>query len=134
LKYCDGLPRAQIDGASRARLAKLNIALNFTVPIFWRVVRTAPSQRDPQAIKQAVSALNGFLAIVECQVTKHLFLASSDFPLADIQFGHVLYRYFDIDFERSNSPHLQGYYSRLRERQPFMKHVAISYNELRFKD
>lgn len=114
--------------------AKINITLKFTAPIFWRVVRTAPSQRDHKAIQEAISSLGSFLAVAEQQLIKHSFLASSNFSLADIQFGHVLYRYFDIEIDRPNFPNIQNYYHRLCERQAFMKHIAISYEELRVED
>lgn len=138
-KYADDMfwpqdidARSQID--QWAEWAKINIALKFTAPIFWRVIRTAPSQRDSQAIQDAVSTLTGFLAIAEQQLTKHPFLASPGFSFADIQFGHVLYRYFDIDIDRPNFPNLQEYYNCLRARKAYMKHIVISYDELRVED
>ena len=38
-----------------AEWSKLNIALKFTAPIFWLVVRTAPSKQDVIAIQNGVS-------------------------------------------------------------------------------
>jgi glutathione S-transferase len=41
---------ADLDDRTRidkwAEWSKINIALNFTAPVFWRVVRTAPADRD----------------------------------------------------------------------------------------
>lgn len=128
----DTAGRSQVD--QWAEWAKINITLKFTAPIFWRVVRTAPSKRDPEAIADAVTSLSHFLAIAEQQLNKTNWLASSDFTLADIQFGHVLYRYFDIDIERPKLPNLEAYYDRLNERSAFKEHVAISYDELRVVD
>lgn len=124
--------RSQVD--QWAEWAKINIATKFTVPIFWRVVRTAPSQRDSQAIQDGITTLVHFLEIAEQRLSKHHWLVSSKFSLADIQFGHVLYRYFDIDIERPNLPNLQDYYSRLCERHAFLEHVVIPYDELRVED
>lgn len=124
--------RAEVD--KWAEWAKINVALKFTAPIFWRVVRTAPSEQAPQAIKQAMSVLNGFLMVAETQLGKQPFLASPDFSLADIQFGHLLYRYFDIEIERADFPNIEAYYRRLSKREAFQKHVAISYDELRVVD
>lgn len=114
-----------------AEWAKLNVALNFTAPIFWRVVRTAARNRDPQAIAAAVSEFNARLVIAETQLTRHAHLAGDAFTLADIQFGHVLYRYFDIAIERRDFPALRCYYDRLTERRAFREHVMVSYEELR---
>lgn len=121
--------RAQID--KWAEWSKLNIALNFTGPVFWRVIRTAPSKRDPAAIQQAIAALDHFLDIAEVQLTQHLFLAGEFFTLADIQFGHVLFRYFDIPIVRTTRPALWRYYQSLTQRAGFQQHVMLSYEELR---
>lgn len=121
--------RTQID--KWAEWSKLNIALTFTAPIFWRVVRTAPSRRDAAAIAEAICLFDASLGIAEVQLARHAHLAEDAFTLADIQFGHVLYRYFDIPIERSVRPALRRYYDRLTERPAFREHVMVSYEELR---
>jgi len=125
----DARRRAQID--KWAEWAKLNITLNFTGPVFWRVVRTAPALQDQQAIAAALTALGAKLDIAERQLERHRFLAGDDLTLADIQFGHVLYRYFDIDIPRPSLPRLERYYENLTERPAFQEHVIVSYEELR---
>src|SRR5208283_461808 len=91
----DPAARAQID--KWAEWAKINIASNFSEPVFWRVVRTPPSRRDPEAIAKAMLRLDHFLDIAEDRLARRPYLASDDFTVADIQFGAPLYRYFDID-------------------------------------
>ncbi|HEY6433001.1 MAG TPA: glutathione S-transferase N-terminal domain-containing protein, partial [Acetobacteraceae bacterium] len=98
----DATARALID--KWAEWAKINVARGFTAPIFWRVARTAPSRRDPAAIAQAIADLDKYLDIAEAQLSRATFLAGNDFTLADIQFGHVLYRYFDIPITRRPRP------------------------------
>ena len=44
----DVVRRAQVD--KWAEWAKINIALNFTSPVFWQVVRTAPKDRNPRSL------------------------------------------------------------------------------------
>jgi glutathione S-transferase len=121
--------RAQID--KWTEWSKINIALNFTSPIFWRVVRTAPRNQDPAAIAQALTTLNAYLDIAEAQLRRHAFLAGSETTLADIQFGHVLYRYYDIAIDRADHPALRQYYDRLSARPAFSEHVMVPYEELR---
>ncbi len=128
----DPIARADID--KWAEWSKLNIASKFTGPIFWRVVRTAPSKRDPAAIARALEQLDKFLAIAEAQLDRHAYLAGDDLTLADIQFGHVLYRYFDIDIARADHPNIRRYYDRLTERPAYRDHVMVSYEELRETD
>ncbi|MFJ6322625.1 MULTISPECIES: glutathione S-transferase family protein [unclassified Rhizobium] len=121
--------RAQID--KWTEWAKINIALNFTGPVFWHAVRTAPALQDEKAINAAVAVLGAKLDIAESQLGRHRFLAGDSLTLADIQFGHVLYRYFDIDIQRPVHPRLERYYENLTERPAFREHVMVSYEELR---
>ena len=128
----DPARRAQVD--KWAEWAKINVTLAFTGPVFWRVVRTAPSQRDPAAIAEALSKLVRLLVMAETQLSRHAFLAGDDLTLADIQFGHVLYRYFDIDIDRPSLPQLARYYAALTRRPAFAEHVMVSYEPLRVSD
>jgi len=65
-----------------AEWSKLNIALNFTTPIFWRVVRTAPKDQDHATIKNAVKSLENNLLIAERQLTTSDYLAGNNLTLA----------------------------------------------------
>ncbi|MBB4007135.1 glutathione S-transferase family protein [Allorhizobium taibaishanense] len=125
----DMAARAQVD--MWAEWSKINIALEFTSPIFWRVVRTAPKDRDPAAIAKALDVLGAKLDIAEQRLEQHAFLVGDDLTLADIQFGHVLFRYFDIDIMRPERPALHRYYQNLTTRPAFREHVMVSYEELR---
>lgn len=123
------LARTEVD--RWAEWSKINIAQGFTAPIFWRVVRTAPQDRDPKAISEAVAALEQKLRIAEDRLSRHDHLVSDAFTLADIQFGHILYRYYDIDIARSFLPHLRAYYDRIAAHPAFREHVMVSYEDLR---
>ena len=123
------LARTEVD--RWAEWSKQNIALGFTTPVFWRVVRTPAAERDPQAIAAAVTALEQKLAIAEARLAGSRYLVGDTFTLADIQFGHVLYRYFAIDIPRRPLPHLAAYYARLTARPAFRQHVMVSYDELK---
>jgi glutathione S-transferase len=113
-----------------AEWAKLNIALNFTVPIFWRVARTAPGEVHWPLVRDAVAVLANKLAIAEPRLASGGFLCGEQLTLADIQFGHVLYRYFAIPIERPQLPNLRRYYEQLTVRAAFREHVMVSYAEL----
>jgi glutathione S-transferase len=128
----DPVQRADVD--RWAEWSKINVTLKFTVPVFWRVVRTPPSKRDPVAIRDGLNALNKVLDIAEGRLSKFPFLAGKHLTLADIQFGHVLFRYFDIDIERAHHPHLRRYYDALTSRPKYREHVMVSYDELRAFD
>ncbi|MDX7991864.1 glutathione S-transferase family protein [Xenorhabdus littoralis] len=114
-----------------AEWSKINIALNFTAPIFWRIVRTAPQFQNQDDIAKAIHKLSNMLDIAEIQLKQHDFIAGDCFTLADIQFGHILYRYFDMKINRTKHPEIIKYYDRLTERPAFKEHVMISYDELK---
>lgn len=125
----DAVKKADID--RWAEWSKINVAMAFTAPVFWRVVRTPQEQRDENAIREAMARLEKNLLIAEGQLGKHHYLAGDEFTLADIQLGHVLYRYYDIDVIRQPLPALRAYYERLALRPAFREHVIVSYEELR---
>ncbi|MCA2007824.1 glutathione binding-like protein [Tritonibacter mobilis] len=105
--------------------------MQFTGPVFWRVVRTPEADKDPEAIASALRALHANLLLAEEHLQRNTWLSGGSFTLADIQMGHVLYRYFDIDIARPKLPNLRRYYERLMERPAYLAHVAINYDELR---
>ena len=125
----DEIQKANID--KWAEWSKINVATAFNLPVFWRVVRTPQENRDEQAIAEAMVKLENYLSVAEAQFEKHRFLAGDAFSLADIQFGHVLYRYYDIDVVRKSLPRLRAYYENIAVRPAFQEHVMVSYEELR---
>ncbi len=128
----DPVARADVD--RWAEWSKINIALGFTVPVFWQVVRTPSSKRDPAVVQRGLRTLDKYLAIAEERLAQFPYLVGAHFTLADIQFGHCLFRYFDIDIERTQHPNFQRYYEVLTERPMFREHVMVPYDELRATD
>ncbi len=124
----DPAARAQVD--KWAEWAKINVVTGFVRPVFWRVAKTAPADRDPVAIAAALRALDRFLAVAEDRLAAHDFLAGESFTPADIQFGHVLWRYYDIDIPRGDFPAIRRYYERLAARPAYRAHVMIPYDSL----
>ena len=120
--------RARVD--QWAEWAKINIAMAFTGPVFWRVARTPVDRQDPVAIANAVAVFEDALTIADFQLQTSLYLAGEKFSLADIQFAHVLFRYYDIPIARKKLNAVEEYYGRIVQRIAYREHVAISYNEL----
>jgi glutathione S-transferase len=127
----DAAARAQVD--KWAEWSKVEVTRAFTVPIFWVAVRTPAAERDAAALARSIERMNEKLEIAEAQLERHAFLANDDFTVADIQFGHLLYRYFDIDIARPSLPALEAYYRRLTERPAYREHVMVSYEDLKVK-
>ena len=114
-----------------AEWATINFANYFISDVFWPLVRIPPLQRDFSAITAALASIEKDLAVANKILATHDYLAGDDFSLADIQLGHCLYRYYDIDVVRADLPHLRTYYGRLQKRRGFFYHVMVSYDELR---
>lgn len=123
------LARAKVD--MWAEWAKHSVAEAFTGPVFWRTARTKPENRDPGLIAANLARFDQALDIAEAQLAGQSFLCGPDLTLADIQFGHVLYRYFDIDIPRPKRAALAAYYARLTSREAYRKAVIVSYEALR---
>ncbi|WP_316163830.1 glutathione S-transferase family protein [Bradyrhizobium sp. SZCCHNRI20481] len=121
--------RAKID--MWAEWARLNIALAFTGPVFGATVRTAPSDIDWPVVRRAIGDLSRALDIAEARLARSDFLCGDVITLADIQFGHILFCYFDIGIERRPHPSIHAYYERLSQRPAFREHVMVCYDELR---
>ena len=123
------LRRAQVD--MWAEWAKHDVAEAFTGPVFWRHTRTAPERRDHAAIRKALDRFEGQLAIAAPRLSQQTDLCGESLTRADIQFGHVLYRYFDTDLDRCLLPALASYYARLCARPAYAKAVMVSYDSLK---
>ena len=109
-----------------SRKAEVEAALAQTLQAFGHV--------DALVNNAGIFRAADFLDIAEAQFTRGAFLAGDDFTLADIQFGHVLFRYFDIAIARPNRPALRHYHEALATRPAYREHVMVSYDELRVLD
>lgn len=115
-----------------AEWSKLNVAQLFSVPLFWPTVRLPPEASSPESISKACESLNKYLKIADDRLASSKYLVSDTFTLADIVFGHSLYRYFDIDIPRQDFLNLERYYQRLTKRSAYESTVMVSYDELRY--
>lgn len=125
----DSVGRAKVD--MWAEWAKWSVADNFTVPVFWLNTRTAPERRDPARIRANLARLEAELEKAEPILRQSAYLCGEELSLADIHFGHILYRYFYTDLDRRDLPELGSYYARLCARPAFVKTVMVSYDSLR---
>jgi len=123
--------RATID--MWAEWAKLNVAQNFSLPLFWPKVRLPPEQTSAETLNAALDKLNKFLKIADTRLENSKYLASNELTVADIVFGHSLYRYYDIDIPRAEFTNLERYYRTLSNREAYRNTVMVSYDELRYK-
>ncbi|MGA8258645.1 MAG: glutathione S-transferase family protein [Arenicellales bacterium] len=127
------------DPAERARLdmwaewIKSSFVPPFTNEVFWQLVRKPAAQRDQAMIDDGVASLKKVSARLDARLGSGPYLNGRELCFADIMIGHILYRYFTLDFERAENRNLDAYYQRLQERPAYREHVMVSYESLRVR-
>jgi len=114
--------RANIDRWMDAQQTLLNRPMSV---VFWGLVRTPADKRDKSAIAAAVADTAKIWRMASAQLARQPYLAGDDLTLADFPWGPHLHRWFTMDFERPEIPHLRDWYDRLLERQPYKDHLAL---------
>lgn len=93
------------------------------VPVFWGMIRTAPEDRDMDAIEEARKKLSATIAIVDAHLANSTYLSGDSFNVTDIPMGITAYRWFIMDIEREDHPNFKRWYDLLCERPAFQEHV-----------
>jgi len=94
-------------------------------PVFWGLIRTAPEDRDLDAIEAGRVGTQTALARLDAQLADNTFVNGETFTMADIPLGIMVYRWFTMDIKRADMPNLSRYYGQLGERKPFQDTVMI---------
>lgn len=127
----DPVERAGID--QWAEWSKTTFGPTLLTGIFWPLIGVREKNRDPKALSAAVSRMQGLAKIVDARLAERPYLGGEHLAFGDCIFGTLLYRYFTLDFERADTPHLRAYYDRLCGRPAYAEHAMISYDSLRAK-
>jgi len=101
--------------------------------LFYPLVRRNPALLDQQAVSAAANDLKELIMMMERRIGDGPFLNGDDISFADIMIGHLLFRYYTLDFEKIEAPALWDYYQRLRAREGYKKHVMVDYGPLRWR-
>ena len=99
--------------------------------IFWSLIRTRAAERDAARMADLVGRAKSLAGMLDRRIGAGPWMAGESFSFADIMCGHLLYRYYTLDFERAETPDLDAYYQRLTERPAYAEHVMVSYDGLR---
>ncbi|MDI3338894.1 glutathione S-transferase family protein [Defluviimonas aestuarii] len=99
--------------------------------VFVYGVRLPPSTRDPAILRNATARLIPLAEMLDARIAEGPWLDGDRFSFADIACGHILYRYFSLDWPRPELAHLGRYYERLKERPAYRDHAMVSYEALR---
>lgn len=99
--------------------------------LFWGYFRTPESARDWPAIRAFVVRCEQHYRLLDRHLAASEHLAGERFTIGDIPAGASLFRYFALDIERPELPHLRAWYERLRARSAYREHVMLPFEELR---
>jgi len=125
------------DPAERARVdgwmdwSQTALQPDFLNGIFWGYYRTPEAQRDWPAINRSLARCAGHFTLLDRVLAGRSFLLGEQLSLADIPIGTSLYRYFELDIDHPELPHVRTWYERLQERPSYRQHVMLPFGELR---
>ncbi|HEX2891066.1 glutathione S-transferase [Vineibacter terrae] len=125
----DPAARAPIDGWMD--WSQTALQPDFLNGVFWGYYRTPEAQRDWPAIRKSIGRCSRHFRLLDSVLATRPFLGGDRLSLADIPAGTALYRYFELDIERPEVPHVMAWYRRLQERPAFRAHVMVPFDELR---
>ena len=92
--------------------------------IFLNMVRTPPEKRDQAAIAHAITEAARAWGMIGAELGRHSHIAGDDLTLCDIAWGVHVHRWFNMDFNRPEIPHLREWYDRLLHRPVYKQHIA----------
>jgi glutathione S-transferase len=94
-------------------------------PVFWGLIRTAPKDRDLDAIRDGRDRLEQVMTILDHHLSDSAFVGGESLSMADIPLGIMVYRWFTLDIERTELPSLYRWYQQLADRPAFKDNVMI---------
>ena len=75
-------------------------------PVFWGLIRTAPEDRDLDAINNGRDRFEQVMTILDHHLSGSAFVGGETLSMADIPVGIMVYRWFTLDIERMELPSL----------------------------
>ena len=94
-------------------------------PVFWGLIRTAPEDRDLDAIKNGRDRFEQVMTILDHHLSDSAFVGGENLSIADIPVGIMVYRWFTLDIERMELPSLNRWYQKLTDRPAYKDAVMI---------
>lgn len=104
---------------------------DFLNGVFWGFYRTPEPQRNLPAIAQAIARCAAHFRLLDAMLANRAYLLGDTISLADVPIGAALYRYFELDIERPDVPHVAAWYGRLQQRPAYRAHVMLPFADMR---
>ncbi|MDR3426802.1 MULTISPECIES: glutathione S-transferase family protein [Silvimonas] len=100
------------------------------IDLFFGFYRTPEAQRDPVRIAKATQRCAELYTLLDRQLAQRPYLGGNTLTLADFGAGTTLYRYFEMDVQRPDIPHVQAWYARLAEHAAYREHVMLPFEDM----
>jgi glutathione S-transferase len=94
-------------------------------PLFWNLVRTPIDQRDEKAMEESRLRTAEVLGYLDAHLKHRTYLTGDELTMGDIPMGCAIWRWFGLQIERPELPHLQRWFDNLRQRPAYQNMVML---------
>jgi glutathione S-transferase len=94
-------------------------------PLFWNLVRTPIDQRDEKAMEESRLRTAEVLGYLDAQLKHRTYVTGDELTMGDIPMGCAIWRWFGLQIERPELPHLQRWFDNLRQRPAYQNMVML---------
>ena len=102
-----------------------NAAYPNLIKAFLGLYRVAEADRDNDAISKALHICAKELRVLDAHLANRNFVMGDAITMGDIPVGCVTYRWYAMNIDRPELPHLAAWYARLQERPAYREHAMI---------
>jgi glutathione S-transferase len=93
--------------------------------IFWTLIRTAPEDRNLEALAAGIRDAGRVLAMLDQHLENRAYVAGDTPSCGDIPVGSFVNRWFQMEIERPPLKNLDRWYSALSQRPAYKAHVML---------
>jgi glutathione S-transferase len=93
--------------------------------LFLGMIRTAPAERDPQALEASRVKTAEVLRIVDAHLKTRAYLGGEAFTMGDIALGCGIWRWMELPIERPALAEVQRWFDSLARRPAYKKVVML---------
>ena len=94
---------------------------------FLGLVRTPPAKRDPDQIRASLESTVEALDILDAHLAGEEYVAGADLTVGDIALGSTVYRWLNMEIQRSEMLNLEAWHDRLTTHPAYQKNVMVPF-------
>lgn len=97
------------------------------IELTWAIVRTEPVIRDNRRIAEYKGQTEAQLSILDEHLSNSEYLIGNSLSMADIPFGALAFRYFELEINHPDFPNIRSWFKQLTQRPAFKAHVMFDF-------